>query len=103
MPPWDHTGTPLHFHSSTTSGSACLISVRSFEGICPRQSSSSLILSSINREGDLPFGAAGFVMLLATLLTFRAAGLLRLTFGIEDPLFELFGQSSSCGRRVIVV
>src|SRR5205807_2125346 len=26
IPACDHTGTPLHFHSSTTSGSACLMS-----------------------------------------------------------------------------
>src|SRR5947207_15270383 len=30
-PSCDQTGTPLHFHSSTTSGSACLINVRSRE------------------------------------------------------------------------
>src|SRR6476620_5310952 len=28
MPACSHTGTPLHFHSSTTSGSACLMRVR---------------------------------------------------------------------------
>ena len=46
IPACDHTGT-LHFHSSTTSGSACLINVRSWESISPRQSPSSWILSSI--------------------------------------------------------
>src|SRR6266516_1451938 len=29
IPACDHTGTPLHFHSSTTSGSACLMRIRS--------------------------------------------------------------------------
>ena len=28
IPACDHTGTPLHFHSSTTSGSACLMTFR---------------------------------------------------------------------------
>ena len=52
MPPWDQTGVPLHFHSSTISGSAsCMIS-RTFASIFPRQSPSSLILSSINAEAD---------------------------------------------------
>src|SRR6185436_16541818 len=57
-PSWDHTGTPLHFHSSTTSGSACLINVRSLASIVPRQSFSSLILSSINCDGDFPLRGA---------------------------------------------
>src|SRR5262245_42783312 len=51
-PSCDHTGTPLHFHSSTTSGSASFTRVRSRPSIVPRQSPSSLILASISREGD---------------------------------------------------
>ena len=52
--PWsDHTGTPglegfLHFHSSTTSGSACLIRARRRDSFSPRQSSSSPILASVS-------------------------------------------------------
>src|SRR5687767_3806443 len=56
-PSGDHTGTPLHFHSSTTSGSACLISVRILESSLPRQSPSSLMRSSIIRD-------AGFLLML---------------------------------------
>src|SRR4051812_30256999 len=52
IPACDHTGTPLHFHSSTTSGSACLMTIRTRASISPRQSFSSLILASISREGD---------------------------------------------------
>src|SRR5439155_25437533 len=43
MPPsCDHTGTPgevgfLHFHSSTTSGSACLMRLRTRESVWPLQ------------------------------------------------------------------
>src|SRR5262245_23591786 len=47
-PSCDHTGTPLHFHSSTTSGSASLTKARSLLSILPRQSPSSLILASIS-------------------------------------------------------
>src|SRR5580704_8477013 len=65
MPSWDHTGTPLHFHSSTTSGSACLMRARTWESVLPLQSSSSLILASISREGDSPLVVALFFILFA--------------------------------------
>jgi hypothetical protein len=48
IPARDHTGTPLHFHSSTTSGSAWVIKARSRESISPRQSPNSTILASIS-------------------------------------------------------
>src|SRR5436309_1905079 len=52
MPPWEKTGVPIHFHSSTISGSAsCMIS-RTFASVFPRQSPSSLIFSSMNAEAD---------------------------------------------------
>src|SRR6185295_4546828 len=78
IPPCDHTGTPLHFHSSTTSGSACLTNARSSESILPRQSPSSLILSSINRDGDFSFCDPLFF----TVVLFFGAFFLRLTVGI---------------------
>src|SRR5215475_15425460 len=57
-PACDHTGTPLHFHSSITSGSACLMRRRTRASIAPRQSRSSLIRASISREGEsLPCSA----------------------------------------------
>src|ERR1700722_20936239 len=55
IPPCDQTGTPRHFHSSTTSGSASLMRARTCASVTPRQSSSSLILASIRREGDASF------------------------------------------------
>src|SRR5262245_28123360 len=61
-PSCDQTGTPLHFHSSTTSGSACLIRARTRESISPRQSSSSSILASMSRAGDLSFAMPVFFM-----------------------------------------
>src|SRR4051812_34267873 len=53
IPSCDQTGTPLHFHSSTTSGSACLINARIWPSTRPRQSPSSLILASISRDAEL--------------------------------------------------
>src|ERR1035438_1349910 len=58
IPSWDHTGTPngleglIHLHSSTTSGSACLIKARRRESFSPRQSPNSSILASICLEAD---------------------------------------------------
>src|SRR5437762_4017222 len=60
IPACDHTGTPpgfvglTHFNSSTTSGSACLMRARTRASVSPRQSLSSLVLASINREGESP-------------------------------------------------
>jgi hypothetical protein len=50
MPPWDHVGVPIHFHSSMISGSASCTIWRTFARVFPCQSPSSLILSSINAE-----------------------------------------------------
>src|SRR5262249_32733163 len=58
-PPWDQTGVPIHFHSSTISGSASCTIARTFASVFPRQSPRSLILSSINAEAD-PIGAGFF-------------------------------------------
>src|ERR1700744_6277100 len=52
MPPRDQTGVPLHFHSSTISGSTLRIISRTFASVFPRQSPSSPILLSINEEAD---------------------------------------------------
>src|SRR5262245_8272277 len=52
MPSWDHTGTPigfdgfLHFTSSTTSGSACLMRARTRKRVLLLQSPRSLILET---------------------------------------------------------
>src|ERR1051325_310989 len=58
MPPCDQVGVPIHFHSSTISGSASCTIFRTFARVFPRQfpppgpEESSLILSSINAEAD---------------------------------------------------
>src|SRR5262245_49782637 len=65
IPLCDQTGVPLHFHSSTTSGSASLIRARSRESISPLQSPRCSILASISADGDsAPFDLL-FVMLSA--------------------------------------
>src|SRR3954454_4471734 len=52
IPACAHTGTPRHFHSSATSGSACLMSFRIRASVSPRQSPNSLILASISSDAD---------------------------------------------------
>src|SRR3954469_15501707 len=64
IPSCSHTGTPRHFHSSTTSGSAALTAApagwapwpaaRSRRSVSPRQSPSSSIRASMSSDGDLP-------------------------------------------------
>src|ERR1700740_3141267 len=60
MPSCDQIGVPIHFHSSTTAGSASLISLRILPRVSPRQSPSSAIFLSISSEGVWPRGAGDF-------------------------------------------
>src|SRR5579862_9192164 len=69
MPSCSHTGTPRHFHSSTTPGQASLMRLRTRASVSPRQSPSSLIRASISRDGEVP--AFAFV---AALLAFVLVG-----------------------------
>src|SRR6266516_6491389 len=86
IPACDHTGVPLHFHSSTTSGSACLMRVRSRESVSPRQSPSSLILASINSDGDPGFCGALF---FTTSLSYHIDLQGRASFGLQvGPIGE---------------
>src|ERR1700723_1070513 len=62
MPSRDQTGVPLHFHSSTTSGTASRISLRIVAKVSPRQSPSSAILFEISFDADWPWLASGFFM-----------------------------------------
>src|SRR5688572_22918312 len=75
MPACDHTGTPRHFHSSTTSGSACLMTARTRASVSPRQSLSSLILASIIREGESPPIASFVPLFFAVGVAFFMDGL----------------------------
>src|SRR4051794_5471472 len=53
MPSCDQTGVPIHFHSSTTSGSASLMSLRIWPSVFPRQSPSSVILFEMRSDADV--------------------------------------------------
>src|SRR6202521_5931808 len=55
MPSCDQTGVPIHFHSSTMSGSASLMSLRILLRVSPRQSPSSAILFEMSSDADLPW------------------------------------------------
>src|ERR1700677_2418111 len=73
IPSCSHTGTPRHFHSSTTSGQASLIRLRTRANVSPRQSPSSFIRASISREGAVPsfaFVAALFVFFMVVVASF---------------------------------
>src|SRR5438874_2390402 len=54
MPSCDQTGVPIHFHSSTTSGSASRMSLRIRASVSPRQSPSSMILFEMSSDADGP-------------------------------------------------
>src|SRR5881396_637159 len=62
MPSCDQIGVPIHFHSSTTSGSASLMSLRILLRVCPRQSPSSAILFEMSSDADWPWLAPDFFM-----------------------------------------
>src|SRR3954469_17402108 len=67
MPSCDQTGVPglvglTHFHSSTTSGSAALMSARILPRVFPRQSASSPILFEMSCDADGPSLASAFFM-----------------------------------------
>src|SRR5713226_8812927 len=62
MPSCDQIGVPIHFHSSTTSGSACLMSLRILPRVSPRQSPSSAILFEMSSDADWPWLAPDFFM-----------------------------------------
>src|SRR5712691_2564764 len=81
IPACDHTGTPLHFHSSTTSGSACLMRLRTRASVSPRQSLSSLILASISPEGESPpFPSSAPLLLVFMVMSVS----LLIDFGLDE-------------------
>src|SRR5262244_408980 len=69
MPSCDQTGVPIHFHSSTTAGSASLMSLRILPRVSPRQSPSSAILFEISADADSPWLASDFFMFVLILQT----------------------------------
>src|SRR6266566_8114630 len=55
MPSCAQIGVPIHFHSSTTSGSASLMSLRILLRVSPRQSPSSAILFEMSSDANWPW------------------------------------------------
>src|SRR5258705_10109099 len=62
MPSCDQTGVPIHFHSSSTFGSTCLMSLRILLRVFPRQSPSSAILFEMSSDAGWPWLAPDFFM-----------------------------------------
>src|SRR5271155_3732685 len=62
MPSCDQTGVPRHFHSSTTSGSASLMSLRILLRVSPRQSPSLAIFFEMSSDADWPWLASDLFM-----------------------------------------
>ena len=63
MPSCDHTGVPVHFLSSTTSGSAISIIVRILPKDSPRQPPSAAIFSEMSSDADGPWLSIDLFML----------------------------------------
>src|SRR5205085_658914 len=105
IPSCDQTGTPdiefdgfLHFTSSITSGSACLMRVRIRASIFPRQSSSCLIGASIKSESDFfsfPCFEPVFVVFIVVSLYSQ---LLKLSAHMRSPgnWLACFTQAATC-------
>jgi hypothetical protein len=53
MPSCDHTGVPIHFHSSITSGSAAWMSLRILASVFPRQSPRSAIRFEMSADASV--------------------------------------------------
>lgn len=97
MPPWEKMGVPIHFHSSTISGSASWMISRTFASIFPRQSPSSLILSSINAEADST--ATGLFMYSSNSLANLAALSVTCNFRKWKPVSGQALARVACRRR----
>src|SRR5271165_6558369 len=69
MPSCDQIGVPLHFHSSTTSRSASLMSLRILLRVSPRQSPNSAILFEMSSDAGWPWLASDFFMLSSLFLS----------------------------------
>src|SRR5205085_11055410 len=68
IPSCDQTGV-VHFHSSTTPGSAALTRARSRESISPRQSPRAAIFASMSADGE-PAEVVFTAVCVADLLAF---------------------------------
>src|SRR5262252_1530230 len=102
IPACDQTGTPLHFHSSTTSGSACLMRDRIRASVLPLQSPSALTLASISRGAERGLSSLALVFLFFMVAFF---GFLRcvvvLSSGINQKLRQKNGPTAKISSNPI--
>src|SRR5438034_11779020 len=94
MPSCDQIGVPIHFHSSTTSGSASLMSLRILLRVSPRQSPSSAILLEMSSDADWPSLAPDFFMLSSSRLRQALAGI-----GLQAAPEEIRDAPEHAGTR----
>src|SRR5579864_1249416 len=90
MPSCDQTGVPgvvglTHFHSSTTSGSASLMSARILPRVALRQSPSPAILSEMSSDADWFWPAWDFVMFSSSKFQTCQSPSRRSAEGNKDP------------------
>src|ERR1700731_177831 len=90
MPSCDQIGVPIHFHSSTTSGSASLMSLRILPRVFPRQSPSSAILFEMSSDADWPWLAPDFFMFSSLLCEQFTGNQLTELPEIAGPTVEVF-------------
>src|SRR5687768_14600121 len=107
MPSCDHTGVPglvglTHFHSSTTSGSASLVSVRMRLRVLPRQSASSAIRFEMSSTADWSCVAPDFFILKSSFLPeglAPRASSYALSRAASPARLELPGEPLRCGHQ----
>src|SRR5436190_21216522 len=93
MPSCDHTGVPgdeafTHFTSSTTSGSASLMSLRIRLRVFPRQSPSSAIRFEMSSDADWSWLASDFFMLSSSKFQKNGCGAMLLPEAGDQPIAD---------------
>src|SRR3982074_2032953 len=78
IPSRDHTGLPIHFHSSIISRSASRMLLRMLANVLPRQSVSSAISWSIRSDGFISFLYLEFLALIVPASIFPRQYLLQI-------------------------
>src|SRR3954451_18268700 len=103
IPACSHVGTPRHFQSSTTSGTAWVMVLRTFANTSPRQSPRSMIRSSMSDDGardSLAFAAGDFSPDAFFGAGFRAAGFLAAVDFLAGGMPLLSGGQRAQDQRV---
>src|SRR5437868_6061398 len=101
MPPCDQIGVPIHFHSSTTSGSASLMSSRILLRVSPRQSPRSAILFEMSSDAGWPWFAPDFFMFSSSHYpsSVEARGRASTTERLTDVAYRHYGSPRTRDSR----